>query len=183
LGYASARRNGKRAGKRSGLEVKVEEALCKAGLKHEYETLKFSYIQPEQKRSYLADFELKDYPQIVIEAKGRFTSADRKKMLLLQAQYPDTHFVMVFGRSLNTLSKSSNTTYGDWCDKHNIPWLDLYDFLDNPHKCLSFGIKKQVVGNSKSKVKKNSKQSYKRERSLSLRVRRKNTQRKLSLDG
>jgi hypothetical protein len=160
LGYASARRNGRAANKRSGLEVKVEEILCNAGIKNTYETLKFSYEQPAQKRRYLADYELPDYPNVVIEAKGRFTSADRKKMLLLQAQYPDTQFIMVFGRSINTLSKSSKTTYGDWCDKHGIDWLDIASLKTDPN-CLLRLIQKPKNGNSSLKTLKKPKPSTK----------------------
>ncbi len=150
MGFASARRNGRGTGKRSGLEVKVDAALKAAGIKFKYEGKKFTYIQPEQKRTYLADFPLDDYPDIVIESKGRFTSADRKKMLLLQAQYPNTKFIMVFGRSQNTLSKSSKTTYGAWCDKHELPWLDITKFLADPKQVCQFSItKKQKTGTLK----------------------------------
>lgn len=144
MGYAAARKNGAASGKRSGLEVALQKVLDEAEIKSFYERKKFSYTQPEQKRWYLADFEI-DKTSIILEAKGRLTSADRKKMILLQEQHPKTTFIMVFGKPYNKLSKASKTTYADWCDKQKILWLDIEVLKENP-KFLSTTIKKLKRG-------------------------------------
>ena len=120
---------------RSGLEQRVGDCLLAAGIeaKHEVETLK--YVQPEVTRKYLVDFQITQRPELIVEAKGRFTSDDRKKMLFIRDQYPDRTIVMIFGRASNTISKASKTKYCDWCDANGIAWVDIRDFERSP-KCL-----------------------------------------------
>src|SRR4030095_35160 len=103
---------------RSGLEHFVAVFLDGAHIpaNHEKETLK--YLVPAVTKRYLVDFSLPTHPALVVEVKGRFTSVDRKKMLYIHTQYPDRHVIMLFGKAQNKLSKKSNTTYADWCDKN-----------------------------------------------------------------
>jgi anaerobic ribonucleoside-triphosphate reductase len=65
------------------------------------------------------------FPNYIVEAKGRFTARDRKRVLavietLVENEDPRV-FVMLFMRD-NTLSKSSKTRYSDWCKEHGIPY-------------------------------------------------------------
>lgn len=122
---ASPRRNAANGIYRSGFERKFASLLEDNGLKAEYEKDKIKYTQPAQARTYSPDWKIKD--GVYIETKGRFTGADRKKMLWLRESNPNIIVYMLFMRSTVTLSKSSKTTYGDWCDKHNIIWADIAD--------------------------------------------------------
>lgn len=112
----------KRLGYRSGLEEKVAKQLEEAGIKVDYETTKIKYVQPETKHTYTADFILPN--GIIVETKGRFVVADRKKHLLIKQQHPDLDIRFVFQRSQNTISKSSKTTYADWAIKNGFLYAD-----------------------------------------------------------
>lgn len=137
---ASHSRGIKTRGKRSKLEALV--GILSKDFKYEEE--KLPYIYPETKKTYLPDF-TKD--NIIIEAKGRFTAADRKKMLLVKEQYPDRIILMVFGRSENTIAKKSKTTYGDWCTKNNLSWVDIITYKKDHKKiCQLLSMKQMIFG-------------------------------------
>tara|TARA_R100001369_G_scaffold60813_1_gene87605 strand:- start:724 stop:1098 length:375 start_codon:yes stop_codon:yes gene_type:complete len=108
---------------RSKYEDDVCGRLDDAKVLFDYETINLHYRVIEQ-RKYTPDVILPN--GIIIELKGRFTSSDRKKMLLVIAQHPDLDIRMVFMRPKNKLSKISRTTYAQWCDKNNIKWADKY---------------------------------------------------------
>ena len=59
-------------------------------------------------RTYTPDFELPN--GIIIESKGRFVAADRKKHLLVQKQHPELDIRFVFSNSKAKISKGSKTT-------------------------------------------------------------------------
>jgi hypothetical protein len=103
---------------RSGFEVKVAQHLDKKKVDYDYETLKLSYEVPASTHTYKPDFRLLDNG-IIVEAKGRFSPADRRKMALVIEQHPDKDIRLLFMLN-NTLSKVSKTTYTDWCDKRGI---------------------------------------------------------------
>lgn len=86
-------------------------------VKYEYETLIIPYTVPEQVHKYKPDFILPN--GIIVEAKGRFTPADRKKMSLVIEQNPDLDIRLLFMLD-NTLTKHSKTTYSAWCEKRGI---------------------------------------------------------------
>jgi len=73
-------------------------------------------------RTYTPDFELPN--GIIIESKGRFVAADRKKHLLVQRQFPELDIRFVFSNSKGKISKGSKTSYADWCDKHGYIYAD-----------------------------------------------------------
>lgn len=112
----------KKLGFRSGLEVKVAEQLKKSGVEAEYETTKIKYVVPESVHTYTPDFVLPN--GIIVETKGRFVMADRKKHLLIQKQHPDKDIRFVFTNSNNKISKGSKTSYADWCRKHGFIFAD-----------------------------------------------------------
>lgn len=109
-------------GVRSGLEQKVCEDLRARGVEYEYEQTKLKYIVPESLHTYTPDIVLPN--GLVIELKGRFTAADRKKMLLVKKAHPGLDIRMLFSNSRTRISKASKTSYGDWCDKHGFPYAD-----------------------------------------------------------
>jgi len=108
-------------GYRSGLEERVSKELSEAGVKYEYETQKIKY-RVEEDRTYTPDFILPN--GIIVETKGRFTIADRKKHLLIQKQRPELDIRFVFQTSRAKLYKGSKSTYAQWCEKHGFLYAD-----------------------------------------------------------
>jgi|TARA_B110000503_G_scaffold16923_2_gene24292 hypothetical protein len=98
---------------KSGLEEVVYNHLIENNCSFKYEGLKITYFQPEQKRTYTPDFV---FPTIIIETKGAFNSADRKKMKMVKNQNPKMDIRFIFSNSRTKIGKKSKTTYGHWCD-------------------------------------------------------------------
>ena len=118
----SAKRAGLKHGYRSGLEDKIAKALEAQGIDPKYEQLKIVYEVPKRTASYTPDFMLPN--GIIIESKGRFMVADRQKHLLIKAQFPEFDIRFVFSNSRAKISKTSSTTYADWCIKHGYLFAD-----------------------------------------------------------
>lgn len=108
-------------GYRSGLEDRISKQLKALSVPVKYEEFKIKY-EVNEVRTYTPDFELPN--GIIIESKGRFVVADRKKHLLVQKQHPDLDIRFVFYNSKGKINKGSKTTYGMWCDKHGFLYAD-----------------------------------------------------------
>jgi len=108
-------------GYRSGLEDRISKQLKALSIPVKYEEFKIKY-QVNEVRTYTPDFELPN--GIIIESKGRFVVADRKKHLLIKKQHPDLDIRFVFSNSRAKINKGSKTTYGMWCDKHGFLYAD-----------------------------------------------------------
>jgi hypothetical protein len=106
-------------GYRSGLEAEVAKQLETQGVQFEYETKRIPYLSQSK---YIPDFILPN--GIIIEAKGRLTQEDRSKMRKVKEQHPDLDIRFVFTRSSARLSKTSKTTYAEWCQKYGFPFAD-----------------------------------------------------------
>ena len=87
-----------------------------------YESFKILYVIPASNHTYLPDFQLPN--DIIIETKGRFMPADRKKHLLIKKQYPNLDIRFVFSNSKARINKGSKTTYADWCNKNGFLFSD-----------------------------------------------------------
>ena len=127
-------RGQKRVEYRSKFEQGLRQSLDNLGVEYGYETRTFDitlpvsgycskcgkYGPPVVRDSvYTPDFFFKTW---VIEAKGKFTAKDRKRVLaLLSANPKPMRFGMLFMRD-NKLSKSSKTRYSQWCEKNGIAW-------------------------------------------------------------
>lgn len=111
-----------KAGYRSGLEEDLAADLNQRGIKFTYEKLKISWLD-SQVRTYTPDYHLLDNG-IIIESKGRFVSADRRKHKEIKKQHPDLDIRFVFSNSRAKLYKGAKSTYGDWCDKHGFLYSD-----------------------------------------------------------
>jgi hypothetical protein len=109
-------------GYRSGLEEKVAQQLQALGIPVNYETEIIEYTKPAKVHKYHPDFKLPN--GIYIETKGRFVSADRQKHLLVKAQNPERDLRFVFSNSRGRISKQSQTTYADWCQKNGFKYAD-----------------------------------------------------------
>lgn len=105
---------------RSGFEKKVKHSLETHKVKFKYEGEHLAYVIPASKHRYTPDFTL-DHSDIIIEAKGKFDAASRKKMALVIEQNPDRDIRMLFMRN-NKITKTSKTKYSDWCEKRGVRW-------------------------------------------------------------
>jgi hypothetical protein len=123
---------------RSKFEAKIAKELDDAGVKYTYESYSYEYEEPLRKNKarcatcggselvrsgfYTPDFFLKN--GVIIETKGRFTAADRRKMIAVKKDHPKEKIVMLFMRD-NKIHRNSKTHYSDWCMEND------YDFSIN----------------------------------------------------
>ena len=105
---------------RSGLEEKVADLLSELGILYEYETKKIPYVI---QHNYTPDFILPN--SVILECKGYWDAADRRKVKQVKKDNPDIDLRMVFQSPFNTISKRSKTTYAQWCEKLDIPWTSF----------------------------------------------------------
>ena len=112
---------GVKHGYRSGLEDRISEQLKGLSVPFKYEEFKIKY-EVHETRTYTPDFELPN--GIIVESKGRFVAADRKKHLLVKKQHPELDIRFVFSNSKAKITKGSKTSYGDWCDKNGYIYAD-----------------------------------------------------------
>ena len=104
---------------RSGLEKEVAAWLKDKQKKVRYEVLKVEW-EDLKYRTYTPDFVLDN--GIIIEAKGIFDSADRRKHREIQRQHPKLDIRFVFSNANSRLYKGAKSRYCDWCDKYGFQW-------------------------------------------------------------
>ena len=116
-----------KSGMRSKFEKRIAKELDDAGVKYTYETYSYEYDEPLRKNLarcgecgskdllrtgwYTPDFFLSN--GTIIETKGRFTAADRRKMVAVKEGH-GLDIKMLFMRD-NRIHKNSTTHYSDWC--------------------------------------------------------------------
>jgi hypothetical protein len=136
MARSAKRRRAVQAGYRSGFELSLAEALEAEGCDFEYEAYSYplqlpagrTYKCPDcgvaacRETWYTPDFFLSN--GIVIEAKGRFTPDDRRKVLAMREQHPDTDLRLVFEFD-NKLSRKAKQRYSEWCKKNGVPYAIL----------------------------------------------------------
>ena len=119
---------------RSKYETRVGQYLKDRNIQYAYECTSYEYDEPLRKNRarcaecgsthllrtgwYTPDFFLGGGGNIIIETKGRFTAADRRKMVAVKRDHPDLDIRLLFMRN-NKLTKRSHTTYTEWCDQHD----------------------------------------------------------------
>lgn len=109
-------------GFKSGLEENISQQIEGKGIVVQYESEKIPYIVPASQHTYNPDFRLPN--GIIVETKGRFVAADRKKHQLVKEQHPELDIRFIFSNSKNKISKNSKTTYGMWCEKNGYKYAD-----------------------------------------------------------
>jgi hypothetical protein len=97
------------------LEEAVYKFLNNNNCMFVYEGIKIAYSSPETKKTYTPDFPISKC-NIIVETKGAFQSADRKKMKLIKAQHPEFDIRFIFSNAKTKIGKKSKTTYGKWCE-------------------------------------------------------------------
>ena len=112
-----ARKNGYR----SGLEDKIAEYLNNHSVSFLYEKVKIEW-EDLAYRTYTPDFILDN--GIIIETKGIFTVADRRKHLCVQQQHPKLDIRFVFENSNRKLYKNAKSTYAQWCIKYDFRYYN-----------------------------------------------------------
>lgn len=115
---ATKRRHLKRT-YRSGLEEEAAAFLKSRQKKVEYEKLKIEW-EDLKYRTYTPDFELDN--GIIIETKGLFSSADRRKHVEIQRQHPTLDIRFVFSNANAKLYKGAKSRYCDWCEQKGFKW-------------------------------------------------------------
>ena len=105
---------------KSGLEEVIYKFLYNNNCMFKYEGIKITYFQPEIKKTYTPDFPIDDC--FIIETKGAFNSADRKKMKLIKTQNPKLDIRFVFSNAQTRIGKKSKTTYAKWCTMFGFPF-------------------------------------------------------------
>lgn len=109
---------------RSWFEVDIAIDALARDLTFEYEKEMVPWVEPAMVRKYSPDFfvEKESKELLIVEAKGRWTAQDRKKICFVLEQHPDIDLRMLFERD-NTLSRSPKSKhYSEWCDKKGIKW-------------------------------------------------------------
>ena len=111
----------KKYGYRSGLELKVSEYLKERNINYGYECIKIEW-EDLAYRTYTPDFVLDN--GIIIETKGLFTAADRRKHVAIKKQHPKLDIRFVFTNSNSKLRKGAKSTYAEWCIKKGFRYYD-----------------------------------------------------------
>ena len=114
-------RAARKLGFRSGLEHKISEYLNGLKVNFSYECIKIEW-EDLAYRTYTPDFVLSN--GIIIETKGMFTAADRRKHLAINRQHPDLDIRFVFENSRRKLRKGAKSTYAEWCIKYGFRYYD-----------------------------------------------------------
>lgn len=118
---------------RSKFEARLGEQIKESGVKYKYEDESFNYYDKVPngvchscgekdcftERYYTPDFFLEN--GIILEAKGKFTPANRKKHLAVRELHPELDIRFVFMRD-NWLSKKHTIKYSEWCEQHGFEY-------------------------------------------------------------
>ena len=116
-----ARRMAIKHGYRSGLEHTISTYLTERNVLFKYEDIQIEW-EDLAYRTYTPDFILAN--GIIIETKGRFMAADRRKHIAIKKQHPKLDIRFVFTNSKAKLSKGAKSSYADWCIKHGFRYYD-----------------------------------------------------------
>jgi hypothetical protein len=110
-----------KAGWRSGLEEQIAKEFAAQGCEVRYEEFFIPWMPEPKLSKYTPDFFLISNG-IVVETKGRWVTADRKKIKTVIKQHPDLDLRLVFSNAHARISKQSKTTYAAYCETLGLPW-------------------------------------------------------------
>tara|TARA_R100000234_G_scaffold104357_1_gene74136 strand:- start:1044 stop:1499 length:456 start_codon:yes stop_codon:yes gene_type:complete len=108
-------------GYRSGLEHKVALNLKEQKIVYLYEAIKIEW-EDLAYRTYTPDFVLPN--GLIIETKGMFTAADRRKHIAIKKQHPKLDIRFVFENSRRKLRKGAKSSYAEWCIRYGFLYYD-----------------------------------------------------------
>ena len=98
---------------RSKFEAKLAKTKYLKGAKYEPYSLPYTI-----EANYYPDWELPN--GLLVEAKGRFTWQDKKKMLAVVASNPESSIVLLFSGKPHWKQGQQNVK---WCEKHGFNYL------------------------------------------------------------
>ena len=101
---------------KSKFEARIAASLLARKVPFKYELWSYEY---EQVRWYTPDWFLPG--GVIVETKGKFTGADRTKMLDVKEQHPDLDIRLVFMKD-NPIRKGSKTKCSQWAANHGFPY-------------------------------------------------------------
>lgn len=133
--FSPARKEARKHGYRSGLELRTAWELENAKIAFEYEPkdnhleyfIKSKAVCNEcgshdtiEKHLYVPDFFIisRGY-KIVLEAKGNLPPQDAKKMIAVKNNHPDIEFVFLFMKD----GKIGRGRYSDYCEKYGFAYF------------------------------------------------------------
>lgn len=115
---------------RSDFEGKIAADLTARGITFTYESDTLSYVkilcphcnEVVDKGTYTPDFFIPRASGLllIVEAKGYFDAAERRKIMQVKKSNPNADIRMLFYRD-QKISKQSATTYTAWCKKNKLP--------------------------------------------------------------
>jgi hypothetical protein len=91
--------------------------LRDSGVEWEYEGERLEYTTSH---IYIPDFRIGD---MILEFKGYFDAAARRKMLNVRRCYPELDIRFVFQNAANKISRKG-LTYGGWATRNGFPWCN-----------------------------------------------------------
>lgn len=109
---------------RSAFEASVARDLSQRRIEFGYEELTLFYTVPHVHKT---DFTItkSDGTPMIIEAKGYFSADDRRKTLAVLADNEDIDYRFLFQNAKLRLTRAKrSSTYGQWCNRHNIRWAE-----------------------------------------------------------
>jgi len=115
-----------------GFENRIKTELEAQGVSFHFEPFSIPY---RKECRYVPDIVLPN--GIIVEIKGWFKSADRKKHRLIKAQHPELDIRFVFGNPDNLIGKQSSTTYAKWCETNGFKYAHRHipqSWLNEPVK-------------------------------------------------
>ncbi len=113
---------------KNDFEKEIGAKLKKLKLPFSYESRKLPYTL---QGNYNPDFNLGD--STIVEGKGLFRAADRRKMVAIRKAYPDIRIILCFYDPYKRLDKRSKTTYAQWAIKNGFEWCTLETLKDTLH--------------------------------------------------
>ena len=118
--FNAARKQRKHGEFRCKLEEQVNQSLTDQGLAISYEKERFPY---HLKKYYTPDFLVKgEMFDFWIEVKGYWPSDARTKFLAVIREHPTLPIFVALQKPTQKLSRSSSTSYSQWCEKYGICW-------------------------------------------------------------
>ncbi len=131
-GWTRPRGPNKYAPYRSKLEADMAKFLSSKSIPFDYETGTIKFVAPirggrcnacsskdvGKLRTYLPDFRV---GPIVIETKGRLTSAERTKFIAIKQSNPTVDIRLVF-QTDNRIRRNSEIYYSDWAKNNGFQW-------------------------------------------------------------
>ena len=103
---------------RSKFEASIAANLHAKNVSFSYESIKLDYTL---EGTYVPDIIFQN--GVVVEIKGWFSAASRRKMVAVKTQHPDLDIRLCFQNAKEKLSRKKNSMrYYEWADRNGFKW-------------------------------------------------------------